>query len=225
MCGRYVARADAATERYWSLITPWSSEFLSFNVAPSRPVPVVIATPEGRAGAIMRWGLIPFWAKGEPQKYSTINARAETVEKAASYRGPWARDQRCLFPVLGFYEWKDTPTGKQPYFIRLAGGEPFGLAGLWDRSTRADGTAVESCTIMTVDANPLVAAIHARRRMPVILTPGTAAAWLEGSKDDARALLAPYPAELMDAYAVSRRVNSPRNDEPNLIEPDETTAA
>jgi len=218
MCGRYVTRTEAAIERYWSLIKPWTRHMSSYNVAPSQPVPVVLLR-EVRSGAFMRWGLIPHWAKGEPPKYHTINARAETVETAASYRSPWAKHQRCIFPVMGFYEWQQTGKAKQPYFIRLAGGEPFGLAGLWDTSVKPDGTAIESCTIITVAANPLVAAIHAKGRMPAIVTAETAAGWLEGSLDEARALLSAYPADLMDAYPVSVRVNSPRNDGPELIEP------
>jgi len=218
MCGRYVTKIDAATERYWSIIEPWAQQVELYNVAPSRLVPVIVARTR-RAGVFMRWGLIPFWAKGEPPKYSTINARAETLATAASYRGPWSRAQRCIFPVLGFYEWKAVAGRKEPYYIRMAGGEPFGLAGLWDRSVRPDGNAVESCTIITVPANPLVASIHAQGRMPALVTAQTASAWLEGPPDDARALLGPYPAELMDAYAVSTRVNSPRNDGPELIEP------
>ena len=170
MCGRYVSRTDAAIERYWSLVEPWARPFESYNVAPSQSVPVVVQREPGLVGAFMRWGLVPHWAKGEPTKYSTINARAETVEKSASYRGPWARGQRCVFPVLGFYEWKAVAGGKQPYFIRLAGGEPFGLAGLWDRSALPEGDAVESCTIITVPANPMVAGIHAKGRMPAMVT-------------------------------------------------------
>jgi putative SOS response-associated peptidase YedK len=219
VCGRYVSRADAAIEQYWSVVVPWPREFISFNVAPSTAVPVILTREAGRSGEFMRWGLIPFWAKGEPQRYSTINARAETVEKATSYRGPWSRGRRCVFPVLGFYEWRVEAGGKQPYFIRLAGGEPFGLAGLWDSSVKADGETVHSCTIVTVEANSMVAEIHAKKRMPAIVTPDAASAWLEGTNDDARSLLAPYPANLMDAYPVSRQVNSPRNNTPELIEP------
>jgi putative SOS response-associated peptidase YedK len=219
MCGRYVTRTDAAIEAYWGLVEPWPRDFKSYNVAPSLQVPVMLAGDAGRIGSLMRWGLIPFWAKGEAPRYSTINARVETLDKAPSYRGPWRRAQRCVFPVLGFYEWKPEADGKQPYFIRMAGGEPFGLAGLWDRSEKADGTAIESCTIITVPANSLVAEIHATARMPAIVTPATAAAWLEGDQAQARAVLAPYEAGEMDAYRVSRRVNSPRHDGPELLEP------
>lgn len=224
MCGRYVTRVDAAIERHWSVVEPWPESFESFNVAPSQSVPVIVQREAGRCGLFMRWGLIPFWAKGEPTRYSTINARSETVAEAASYRTAWSRGQRCLFPVLGFYEWQNGAAGKQPYFIRMAGGEPFGLAGLWDSSAKESGEAVLSCTIMTVEANPLLATIHAKRRMPVIVTTESAGRWLAGSVEDARSMFEPFPADQMDAFAVSRRVNSPRNDSKDLIEAQATAA-
>src|SRR5687768_4921525 len=103
MCGRYILAQAAAAERYFKVHgTPWSP---SFNVAPTQKVPVVRIKEGQRAGETLRWGLIPFFAKGEPPKYSTINARVETVETAASYRGPWKRGQRCLQVASGFYEW------------------------------------------------------------------------------------------------------------------------
>lgn len=124
-----------------------------------------------------------------------------------------------MIPALGFYEWKQHESGKQPFFIRLAGGEPFGLVGLWDRSEMPDGEAIESVTIITLPANPLVADIHAKGRMPAMLTPEDCGIWLEGSPEEARAALVPFPADQMDAYPVSSKVNSPRNDDPTLVEP------
>jgi putative SOS response-associated peptidase YedK len=111
---------------------------------------------------MMRWGLIPFFAKGEPPpKYSTINARIETFETAASYRGPWKRGQRCLQLPGGFYEWHlDENDRKAPYLIKLNDQEVFAFAGLWDRSIKADGTAVESCVHITMPANDLMKKIH-----------------------------------------------------------------
>lgn len=221
MCGRFVSRTDAAMERAFN-VTPrdWRRDWVSYNVAPTQPVPVVRMGDGVREGVMLRWGLIPAWAHGEPTRYSTINARVESLSKAASYRRPWARGQRCLIPALGFYEWRETAGGrKQPYFIRLAGGEPFGLCGLWEASRSADGALVETCTIITVPANPLVAAIHARGRMPAMLLPGDGDTWLEGVLDDAGSLLRAFPEDEMDAYPVSPRVNSPRNDTPELIAP------
>lgn len=219
MCGRFVSKTDAETERAFGLTrSQWRKGWSSFNVAPSQQVPVVRSQDGQREGLSMRWGLIPFWAKGEPPKYSTINARAEGIEKAASYRGPWRRGQRCVIPALGFYEWKLQESGKQPFFIRLADGEPFGLLGLWDRSEKPDGEAVESVTIITIPANPLVGDIHAKGRMPAMLTPEDCRIWLEGSPEEAKTALVPFPADQMDAYPVSTKVNSPRNDAPELLD-------
>jgi putative SOS response-associated peptidase YedK len=219
MCGRFVSRTDAEIERAFALTrSQWRKDWTGFNVAPSTPVPVIRDLDGARQGVIMRWGLIPIWARGVPPGYSTINARVETIGTAASYRGPWKRGQRCVIPALGFYEWKHLAGGKQPWFIRMVDGEPFGLAGLWDRSVRADGEPVDSCTIITVPANLLVAGIHAKGRMPGMLTAEACTAWLEGTPAQARALLVPFPADLMEAYPVSARVNSPGNDGPDLVE-------
>ena len=177
---------------------------------------------------MMRWGLIPFFAKGEPPKYSTINARIETVETAASYRGPFKRGQRCLQLASGFYAWHLGPAGnKQPYYIHLADQEVFGFAGLWDRSFQADGTAVESVKHITMSGNELLRDIHNTGanpfRMPAFLRREDHAAWLTGTVDEARAVLQPYPAGLMVAYQVSKRVNTPKNNAPDLLDPPSTS--
>lgn len=219
MCGRFVSKTDAAMERAFNVTRGnWRPDWASFNVAPSQDVPIVRQSENGREGVMVRWGLVPEWAKGEPTRYSTINARVETIETAATYRGPWRRGQRCVIPALGFYEWRMVAGGKQPYFIRLAGGEPFALAGLWESSGKADGTALESCTIITVPANPMVAQIHDKGRMPAMLDMDACERWLTGTPADAREALATYPADGMDAWPVSTRVNSPRNDGPELLE-------
>lgn len=219
MCGRYILREQAQAERYWQLHhpPPWR---VSHNISPSQPVVVVRATVNGNAGLLLRWGLVPFFAHGEPPKYSTINARAETIETAASYRGPWNRAQRCIVVASGFYEWQQRSSGRQPYFIHLADRDTFGFAGLWDRSVASDGTAVESCTIITLPASPLLAEIHnVKKRMPAILSEEDHDAWLRGTQADARAALRQYSDELLVAYPVSTRVNNPKNDDPQLITP------
>ncbi len=220
MCGRFVSKTDAAMERAFNVIPrQWSRDWVRYNVAPTQKVPVIRLDEARREGVMLRWGLVPAWAEGQPTKYSTINARAETIATAATYRGPWKHGQRCIIPALGFYEWRQLAGRKQPYFIHLTGREPFGFCGLWETSTAPDGSVLESCTIITVPANPMVAQIHAKGRMPAIVTPEHCGAWLEGSSSDARSVLAPFPAERMDAYPVSTRVNAPRNDEPELLEP------
>jgi putative SOS response-associated peptidase YedK len=206
-------------EREWALSrTP--PKFESYNVAPTQAVPVVRTRDGERDCTLIRWGLVPFWAKGIAPKLSTINARVETVATAASYRGPWKRGQRCLLPAIGFYEWQVRDEGKQPYFIHLTDRQLFGFAGLWDQSTTADGKNVESCTIITMPANRLLAEIHnGRERMPAILSLEEHATWLEGDSEAAMGCLQPYPDELMSAHPVSTKVNSPKNNSADLIAP------
>lgn len=222
MCGRFVSAtppdeiatyfgAEPAGDEGWSA---------NYNVAPTTGVLAVRDDDGARRLETMRWGLVPFWAKGVPPKLSTINARVETVATAASYRGPWKRGQRCILPATGFYEWQLREAGKQPFFIHLTDQTLFGLAGLWDASTNADRAVLESCTILTMPANPLMAEIHnAKARMPAILRREDHDAWLAGDADAAMNCIAPYPQELMRAYPVSTVVNSPRNNEARLIEP------
>lgn len=220
MCGRYVSKIDAAMERDWGL-SKSPPLFESYNVAPTQNVPVVREINGERTCELMRWGLVPFWAKGVPPKLSTINARIETVATATTYRGPWKRRQRCILPATGFYEWHVLTDGKkQPYYISLEDQALFGLAGLWDRSEAADGTAIESCTIITMPANPMMAEIHnAKARMPAILRREDHAAWLTGDDKAAQSCLRQYPEKRMRPHPVSTVVNSPKNNEPRLIEP------
>jgi len=203
MCGRYVTKEQRDFERnlVWLDVKHWPQFDASYTVAPTQPVPVIRATAEGNVCDLLRWGLIPFFAKGVPPKYSTINARIESIETAASYRGPWNRAQRWLMLAQGFFEWHVNKDGrKQPFYIHLAGHqEAFGFAGLWGRSVTADGTATDSCTIITMPANSLMADIHnapGKQRMPAMLRKEDQHAWLSGAPDDARAALREYPADL-----------------------------
>ncbi|MFD1381708.1 SOS response-associated peptidase [Fodinicurvata halophila] len=219
MCGRFVSKTEAAIERAFNVIPrQWTHDWVKYNVTPTQMVPAIRPADGEREGVMLRWGLVPAWADGQPTKYSTINARAESIDTAATYRGPWKRGQRHVIPAIGYYEWQAVAGRKQPYFICRVGGEPFGFCGLWEASTAPDGAVVESCTIITVPANPMVAQIHAKARMPAIVTPEDCGIWLKGSPEEARAALVPFPAERMDAYLVSTRVNSPRNDGPDLLE-------
>jgi putative SOS response-associated peptidase YedK len=211
-------------ERAFSVVKPWWRFEASFNVAPTQSVPVVRLAEGVREGVMMRWGLIPYFAKGVPPKFSTINARVETVETAPSYRGPWDRGQRCIQVAAGFYEWHLSADGrKRPYFIQVSDQEVFGFAGLWDRSYSADGKLIESCVHITMPANPMMQDIHNTgknpHRMPAILRKEHQEAWLGGTLDEARAALQQYPADSMYAYAVSLKVNSPKNNSPDLLEP------
>jgi putative SOS response-associated peptidase YedK len=220
MCGRYVSPDDAAIEREFNLVhTEWRFP-ASFNAAPTQELPVIRLINGVRQATLMRWGLVPFFAKGIPGAYSTINARIETIETSASYRGPWKRGQRCIVPALGFYEWHVNENAKkQPYFIRCANQEIHGYAGLWDSSKRDDGTVLESFTIITLPANPFMAEIHnVKQRMPAILAKEDRDIWLGGTPQEALAVIKPYPDAHMLAMPVSTRVNSPKNNDAQLID-------
>jgi putative SOS response-associated peptidase YedK len=224
MCGRYITKDQRALERELPFldVKDWPQFEASYNVAPTQPAPVVIASPGGNVCQLMRFGLIPFFAKGVAGKYSTINARVETIETSAAYRGPWKRQQRCLVLASGFYEWHLLPDGKskQPYFIKPADQDSFAFAGLWDASKADDGTTIYSFTIITLPASPLMAQIHnTKRREPAMLTAADCRTWLGGTAEQGRALLQPYPDELLVAWPVSRRVNSPNSNDEKLLQP------
>lgn len=223
MCGRYVSPDEGSIERSFNLVrTEWQFP-ASYNVAPTQQVPVVREKNGEREGLTVRWGLIPFFARGVAGKYSTINARIETMDSTASYRGPWQRGQRCLQVACGFYEWHEDAAGRKvPYYIHLQDQAIFAFAALWDRSIKSDGTAVMSCAHITLPANALMRDIHNAgnnpHRMPAIVRMEDREIWLTGSLEEARALLKPYEESLMVAYEVGTRVNSPKNNDPTLIE-------
>ncbi len=222
MCGRYVSPSEASIEREFNLVHMEWQFPPSFNVAPTQDVPVVRLRNGERQGLRLRWGLIPYFAQGVPPKYSTINARIETVQTAPSYRGPWSRGQRCLVVAQGFYEWQTQPDGKSrvPYYIHLNDQEVFAFAGLWDASRTAQGSWVESCVHLTMPANRLLSEIHnTQHRMPAIIAREDRETWLSGSGEEAWAILKPYPDEHMVAWPVSTRVNKPANDDAQLAEP------
>jgi putative SOS response-associated peptidase YedK len=223
MCGKYILAQAAKAERAMGIRRGHWEYPLSYRVLPTEQVPVVVAAADGaREAAVMRWGLVPWWTHGVALKASTINATAERLESAPSYRDPWRRGQRCLLVMGGFYEPHLNEDGsRDQFFVRLADREVFGVAGLWERSRRADGSFLFSCTLITVPANPLLAAVHnAKQRMPAILAEAEYDGWLHDSPEQARCLLRPYSAESMRAWKVSRRVNDPKlPNEERLIEP------
>lgn len=189
-----------------------------FNVAPSQPVAVVANNGQHKV-EFFQWGLIPSWAKDPKIGNQMINARAETLAEKASFKNAYKR-RRCLVLADGFYEWKkEEDNTKIPVYIRLASGDPFAFAGLWEIWQTAEDFIL-SCTIITTSPNELMAQIH--NRMPLILPHDAYEQWLdpaERTPDQLNSLLKPYPAELMTAYPVSKLVNSPKNDSPALIEP------
>ncbi len=220
MCGRYTLTTDAQ-----ALVDVFEIERLLFdpselrpryNIAPSQAVPIVRWTESGRELLLARWGLVPHWSKEAKPKYSTINARAETVADKPTYRQAF-KHQRCLIPASGFYEWRREGDAKVPYHIRVPGTEVFALAGLWDRWER-EGDGFESCSIIVTAASPVMQRIH--DRMPVLLNPAQYNSWLNTghfNRAQLQGLLVPFAGQL-EAYPVSRRVNSPSYDDPSLIE-------
>ena len=222
MCGKYILAQAAKAERAMGIRRGRWEYPLSYRVLPTEEVPVVVAASGEREATQMRWGLIPWWAYGVPLKASTINARIEGLDSAPSYRDPWQRGQRCIFVMGGFYEPHVNGDGsRDPFFVRLADRDVFGVAGLWERSARQDGSYVHSCTLITVPANQLLAEVHnGKQRMPAVLAESDHATWLSGTPAQARATLKPYPSELMTAWKVSRRVNHPKlPNDASLIEP------
>jgi putative SOS response-associated peptidase YedK len=220
MCGRYVSPDESAIEREFTLTGPHPMPLFaaSFNVAPTQQVPVIRMQQGQRELLRMRFGLIPFFAKGAPGQYSTINARVETVRTSPAYRTSWKRGQRCLVVASGFYEWQVIADGKQPWYVSCADQPVFGFAGLWDQSTPEGGEPILSCTIITLPASPFMAQIHnTKLREPAILQRKDQQTWLSAAPEDAFACLVPYPDDLRSAWPVSKRVNSPRNNDERLI--------
>ncbi len=187
-----------------------------FNIAPTQPVAVVrrAAAGSGRELAWLRWGLVPAWAKDPAIGARLINARAETAAEKPAFRAAM-RARRCLVVADGFYEWRRTGRAKQAYLFQLDGGRPFAFAGLWETWRRPDNSPLETCTLLTTDANELVRPIH--DRMPAILPPAAYQAWLDAAVENP-SKLAPYPSGEMHAQAVGDFVNSPAHDSPRCIE-------
>lgn len=221
MCGRYYRRSDKQriAEAFRIGIPPTFDILPSYNVAPQTFQPIVRLDAESRQRelALLRWGLIPFWAKDAKIGYSTINAKAETLATAPAFRAALKR-RRCLVPADGFYEWQplDTKT-KQPWAITLKDGSPFAFAGLWDTwKDKTTGQPLETYTIITTEPNELTAKLH--NRMPVIVAPRDYERWLAPA-DPARLpidLLRPFDADLMTSWKVSSAVGNVRNNSPDL---------
>jgi putative SOS response-associated peptidase YedK len=197
-------------------------------VLPTDPVPVVVMAGAERTGRMMRWDLIPYRQHGQPTGKVLINAKVEHLESNYYWQQPWTRRQRCIFSMAGFYEPHVYEGGrKEPFYVRLNDRDVFGVAGLWERSKREDGTEVYSCVLITVPANALMASVHNEKlRMPAVLREEHHDTWLNGTSAEAKAVLTPYPDGLMVAWQVSRRVNSPKApNDATLIEPVQASAS
>lgn len=210
MCGRYAffSPSEAVTKLFdLDCDIPVQA---SYNVAPTDYAPVVRELDGHRKLSLLRWGLIPFWAKDRNVGVKMINARSETVAEKPAFRHAF-RQRRCLIPANGFFEWQKTTAGKVPHFIRLIDEELFAFAGLWECWGQGE-QQIESMTIITTQPNELVTDIH--DRMPVILAPESYGAWLGEKKmetPELLSLLQSYRADAMYAYPVSKRVNNTRD--------------
>ena len=218
MCGRFAQKSPAkkVTSKFKVEEVPPLAE--RYNVAPAQAVLVVREGADAREATFLKWGLVPRWAKDPAIGNKLINARAETVAEKPSFREAFAR-RRCLVPVDGFYEWSRRGDRKRPFYFHMRDGEPFAVAGLWE-VWEGDGVRLETCTLLTTEANTLLAPYH--ERMPVILGPEAYDLWLDAEvrrSEWLRPLLRPYPEGEMSAHAVSLLVNSPSHDDPRCVEP------
>jgi putative SOS response-associated peptidase YedK len=224
MCGRFTL--TASPEQVATLFDLPEEPVLAprYNIAPTQPVGIVRMNPQTatREWALTHWGLIPSWSKDPSIGARMINARSETVSEKPAFRAAFKR-RRCLVPVSGFYEWKKDGKAKQPYYITSPDGTPLAVAGLWEYWEGADGSALESCTLLTTDANELMAPLH--DRMPVIVEPADYGEWLGSGKDETpqyldalQHLLRPYSEGGLIAYPVSTYVNNPRNEGADCIQ-------
>ena len=225
MCGRFTQRLSwRALHELLDLIGPPANLRPRYNVAPGQRIAAVRLAHDGRRLSMLRWGLIPAWAKEPAIGYRMINARAETAHRKPAFRAAF-RTRRCLIPADGFYEWTRQGRTRQPWLFALKGGGIFAFAGLWERWTVRDGLpltgalaelapgdTLETCTIVTTQANATVAPVH--DRMPAILPREALDPWLAGDPVP----LAPYPAEAMTLHPVSTHVNKPANDDARCVE-------
>jgi putative SOS response-associated peptidase YedK len=225
MCGRFTLRTPKERIKREFQLPEEPSVEARYNIAPTQNIIAVRQSADGREAVELKWGLIPSWAKDASMGARLINARSETVTEKPSFREAFKR-RRCIIPADGIYEWQRTGGRKQPFFIHVRDGRVFGFAGLWDKWRDEEGEIIESCTILTTEANEVFRPVH--DRMPVILPPETYDEWLG---DDARGvealkeLLRPYPSSEMVAYPVSPQVNSPQSQGSDLIKRQRTNSA
>jgi putative SOS response-associated peptidase YedK len=189
-----------------------------YNIAPSQQVPIIRDTESGREMVMAKWGLIPHWSKEAKTKYSTINARIETVAEKPTYRTPF-KHRRCLIPADGFYEWKVVDGRKVPHHIRMRDGGVFAFAGLWDH-WEGEGESMESCSIIVMPANDVMQSLH--ERMPAIIAPAHQDLWLDPrvtDKAEIMTYLNSTPSSRLVTHPISSWVNSPKHDDERCMEP------
>jgi putative SOS response-associated peptidase YedK len=220
MCGRFsLTASNEGLVNYFGLARGLAFE-PRYNIAPSQPAAAVRVEEGERRLVLLRWGLIPFWAKDPKVGYKMINARAETAHKTPAFRAAF-RGRRCLIPASGFYEWDKKGGSRQPYHIRRADGQPLAFAGLWEHWEGEEGkTVIESCTILTTSASEPVARLH--ERMPVILEPEEFDSWLDPEEkrvERLRELLQPAAPGVLEMHPVSTYVNKAGNEGEKCLEP------
>ncbi len=216
MCGRFTLKTTAESIKEMFLVEQGLHYDPSFNIAPSQPIVAIRYSPKNdmRAMSLMKWGLVPTWAKDPAIGYKLFNARAETLTEKPSYKGPFTY-HRCLIPADGFYEWcrsADGKSKKQPYYIKRLDEKPMAFAGLWNYWCGPDGSELETCTIITTHANDIIKPIH--DRMPVILKENEFDVWMDPRIQNTTLLkqyLNPYPSEEFEAYPVDTYVNKLAN--------------
>ena len=220
MCGRFTLTADQDSFEDRFSFTGFDLGWVpSFNIAPTQEVLTVTNDGSENRPELMRWGLVPSWAKDPKIGNRMINARSETLTEKPSFRTAFKR-RRCLIPADGFYEWKREGKAKKPMLITANPGGLFAFAGLWETWKQPDDSWLLTCAIITTSANEFMKSIH--DRMPVILPREFEASWLDHEEQDTAMLselLLPYDSDRMEAYEVSTLVNSPRNNFPEVIEP------
>ena len=216
MCGRFALKLPPAELITRFGLTECADFEPRFNIPPGTDIPVIRRSPEGaRVLHLLRWGLVPHWAKDPTIGNRLANARGESVADKPAFREAF-RKRRCLVPADGFYEWKTEGRTKQPYYFSHLSGAPLVLAGLWESWRAPDGTILRTVCLITTSANALMAPIH--DRMPVLLNPTDWATWLEGSMEQAAQLIAPYADGALQCWPVDRRLNRPTEEGAGLIE-------
>jgi putative SOS response-associated peptidase YedK len=220
MCSRYSLTSPPEAVRAYFRYDNEAAFPPRYNIAPSQPVAIVRNTPAGgRELALVRWGLLPGWVKDPRAFKMLINARGETAADKPSFRAAM-RHRRCLVPTDGFYEWTGETGAKRPHLVRPRSGAPMALAAIFEHWQGADGSEIETMAILTVAANRAMSALH--ERMPAIVAPEDFDVWLDcrpGTAEVVAGLLRPAPEGLLDIIEVSRKLNNPRNEGPEVQEP------
>ena len=216
MCGRYSLHANPEVVSLLFGLSGIPAYQPRYNIAPTMPVLIVREDAAARVCVMVKWGLVPYWARDPSMGARMNNARAESVAEKPSFRDAY-RKRRCLIPASGFYEWQEVPgsKAKQPWYIHPREGDLFAFAGLWE-SWNGPGGPLETCAIITTEPNEVMAPIH--ERMPVIVAPADYGRWLGGGEG----LLGPCPPSSIAAHPVSKTVNRAANDSPDLIVPLDT---